>query len=311
VAVEGLILVVVVVGLQQAVTVALAAEGELITEKSGIINIGIEGVMLISAFMGGFVNWYTQGTVGIYSSLLGLLAGMAVGVVMNFFMAFISTKLHVDQVIAGIGINVFAGGATVLGVIGTGVLAKSPSVDSTPLANQMPSLFYIPGLASSGGISPLEIVMFIAPLFAWFLLYRTKFGLHVRAVGENPKAAEAAGLNVARTRIMATVVGGVFLGMSGAYLSVVLSNYFVRSMTRGLGFIALSAVIAGAWSPGWVLGVSILFGLSWGVYVQFNSALGLTFLFGVLPYLVTVAVLSVASRRLRPPAALALPYRKE
>jgi hypothetical protein len=132
-----------------------------------------------------------------------------------------------------------------------------------------------------------------------------------QALEDQVKAAEAAGLNVARTRILATVVGGAFIGMSGAYLSVVLSNYFVRSMTRGLGFIALSAVIAGAWSPAWVLGVSILFGLSWGVYVQFNAAIGLTFLFGSLPYLVTVAVLSVASRRLRPPAALALPYRKE
>ncbi|MDV3278626.1 MAG: ABC transporter permease [Nitrososphaerales archaeon] len=310
-ALEQLLLVVVVVGMQQAVTVALAAEGELITEKSGIINIGIEGTMLISAFMGGFVNWFTEGTVGIYSPLLGLLGGAAIGMVLNFIFAFISTKLHVDQVIAGIGINVFAGGITVLGVIGTGVLAKSPTVNSTPLANQMPSLFYIPGLASSGGISPLEILMFISPLLAYFLLYRTRFGLHIRAVGENPKAAEAAGLNVARTRILATAVGGAFLGMSGAYLSVVLSNYFVRGMTRGLGFIALSAVIAGAWSPVWVLGVSILFGLSWGVYVQFNSALGLTFLFGSLPYLVTVVVLSISSRRLRPPAALGLPYRKE
>ncbi len=310
-ALEQLLIVVVVVGLQQAVTVALAAEGELITEKSGIINIGIEGTMLISAFVGAFVNWYTQGTVGVYSSLLGLLGGIAIGMVMNLIFSFISTNLHVDQVIAGIGINVFAGGITVLGVIGTGVLANSPSVDSTPLANQMPALFYIPGMASSGGISPLEVLMFVSPLLVYFLLFRTRFGLHVRAVGENPKAAEAAGLSVARTRIGATVVGGAFLGMSGAYLSVVLSNYFVRSMTRGLGFIALSAVIAGAWSPAWVLGVSILFGLSWGVYVQFNATLGLTFLFGSLPYLVTVAVLSVASRRLRPPAALGSPYRKE
>jgi simple sugar transport system permease protein len=133
----------------------------------------------------------------------------------------------------------------------------------------------------------------------------------VRAAGENPKAAEAAGLDVARTRMLATTLGGALLGLAGANLSVVLSNYFVRGITRGLGFIALAAVIAGAWSPLWVTGVSVLFGMSWGVYIRYNSAQGYTFLFGALPYLVTVAVLAIASTRLRPPAALATPYKKE
>jgi simple sugar transport system permease protein len=185
------------------------------------------------------------------------------------------------------------------------------SFDSTPLASQLPPLFSIPGLASTGSVSVLEIAMFLLPVGIYLLLSRTALGLHIRAVGENPKAAEAAGLDVAKTRMIATTLGGALLGLSGAYLSVVLSNYFVRGITRGLGFIALAAVIAGAWKPQWVLGVSILFGMSWGVYVQFNSAQGFTFLFGALPYLVTVTVLAIASARLRPPAALALPYRKE
>lgn len=294
------------IGLQQAVTVGLAAQGELLTEKSGILNIGLEGVMLLAAFSAAFANWFFEGRVGLLSPYLALVVGALVGMIANFFFSFISTKLHVDQVIAGIGINIFAGGITIVATI-----VNFQSFDSTPLANQLPSIFYIPGLATTGSVSFLEIGMFVVPVLVFLLLRRTTFGLHVRAVGENPKAAEAAGLNVARTRILATTIGGALLGLAGANLSVVLSNYFVRSMTRGLGFIALAAVIAGAWSPIWVLGLSILFGMSWGVYIQYNSAMGLTFLFGSLPYLMTVIVLALASTRLRPPAALALPYKKE
>jgi ABC-type uncharacterized transport system permease subunit len=301
-----LLLIVVVVGLQQAVTVGLAGQGELLTEKSGVLNIGIEGVMLLSAFMAAYVNWLTEHPLGVWSSVVGLLAGIAVGMVSNFFFAYISTKLHVDQVIAGIGMNIFAGGITIVAVI-----VNFQSFDSTPLSNQLPAVFSIPGLASTGAISPLEIALFVVPALMYILLFRTKFGLHVRAVGENPKAAEAAGLDVARTRILATTIGGALLGASGAYLSVVLSNYFVRSITRGLGFIAIAAVVAGAWSPIWTLGMSVVFGMSWGLYVQFNGTQGFTFLFGALPYIVTVVVLSVAAKRLRPPAALALPYKKE
>ncbi|MDV3294006.1 MAG: ABC transporter permease [Nitrososphaerales archaeon] len=301
-----LIVVVVAVGLQQAVTVGLAAQGELLSEKSGILNIGLEGVMLMSAFSAAYANWFFESRVGLLSPAIALLIGLVVGMAANLFFSFVSTKLQVDQVIAGIGVNIFAGGITIVATI-----ANFQSFDSTPLANQLPALFSIPGMASTGSVSILEVGMFIIPVLMYLLLRRTTFGLHVRAVGENPKAAEAAGLDVAKTRILATTIGGALLGLAGANLSVILSNYFVRSMTRGLGFIALAAVIAGAWSPIWVLGLSVLFGMSWGVYVQFNSTQGYTFLFGSLPYLVTVVVLALASTRLRPPAALATPYKKE
>ena len=294
------------IGLQQAVTVGLAAQGELLTEKSGVLNIGLEGVMLLSAFSAAYANWFFEGKVGLASPYVALGVGILVGMVANLFFSFISTKLHVDQVIAGIGINIFAGGITIVGTI-----VNFQSYDSTPLANQLPPLFSLPGLASTGSVSFLEVGLFVIPVAMLFLLYRTTFGLHVRAAGENPKAAEAAGLDVARTRMLATTLGGALLGLAGANLSVVLSNYFVRGITRGLGFIALAAVIAGAWSPLWVTGVSVLFGMSWGVYIRYNSAQGYTFLFGALPYLVTVAVLAIASTRLRPPAALATPYKKE
>ena len=294
------------IGLQQAVTVGLAAQGELLTEKSGILNVGIGGVVLLTAFAGAYFNWFLEPRVGLLSPYLAILAAALVGMVANLFLSVMATKIQVDQVIMGIGMNIFAGGITIVATI-----VNFNSFDSTPLANQLPPLFSIPGMASTGSVSILEVAMFIIPVLMMLLLQRTTFGLHVRAVGENPKAAEAAGLNVARTRILATMFGGALIGLSGANLSVVLSNYFVRQMDRGLGFVAMAAVIAGAWSPIWTLGLSILFGMSWGVYVLFNGTQGYTFLFGMLPYLATVIVLAVASKRLRSPAALATPYKKE
>jgi len=307
-ALTDFVLLIVALGLQQAVPVALAAQGELLTEKSGVLNIGIEGVMLLSAFGAAYVNNATQHSVGPWSATLGIFAGMGIGVAANFLFAFMSTKLQVDQVIAGIGINIFGGGITIVAL-----LTLFNSADRTPLANALPSVFSIPGLTSGGQVDAPEIAMFLTPVLMLLLLYRTTFGLHVRAVGESPKAAEAAGLSVAGTRILATSIGGAFLGLGGAYLSctIAFASYFTRLVTGGRGFIAISAVIAGAWAPFWVLGVSMIYGMSWGFYFQFSSTQGYTYLFGALPYLVPVAVMAVASKRLRPPSALALPYVKE
>lgn len=300
------------VGLQQAVTVGLAAQGELLTEKSGILNIGIEGTMLLSAFAAAYFNWYFDKTLGVWSSVAGLAAGVGTGMLSNFVFSSLSTRLHVDQVIAGIGINIFAGGITVVALI-----VDFGNFDISPLAYKLPALFTIRAFSTNWLISPLEVMLFVLPALMFLLLNRTKFGLHVRAVGENPKAAEAAGLNVAMTRILATTLGGALLGMSGAYLSVGLSAYFTKGMTRGLGFIALAAVIAGAWNPAWVLAVSVMFGLSWGIFIQFGGSTvlgggqGVTYFLAAFPYIITVVVLALASKRLRPPSALALPYKKE
>ncbi|HVP22874.1 MAG TPA: ABC transporter permease [Conexivisphaerales archaeon] len=302
----GDIALVLVVGLQQSIAVALASQGELITEKSGILNIGIEGVMLMSAFVAAFVNWRVEGSFGAWSPYVGILGGMLTGMVMNFLLAFMSTKLRVNQVIAGIGMNIFSGGATVLALI-----LIFHVFDQTPPAFRVAPVFTIPGMPVVGNVSPLEIFMFILPVITYWFLYRTKLGLHIRATGENPKAADTAGLNVTKIRIVATVLGGAMIGMAGAYLSVDYSPNFVRGVTRGLGFIAMAAVISGGWKPQWALGMSILFGISQGLYIQFGGVAGYTYLLSVLPYLVTVAALTIAGARLRSPAALASPYIKE
>ena len=303
---------IIIFGLQQAVTITVAAQGELVTEKSGILNIGLEGVMLMGAFTAAGVDSAFQHQFGASSPVVGLVCGMIVGVAANFLFALMSTRIHVDQVVAGIGVNIFALGITYV------LSATYFNVDGTPRSNTIPPVFSLPGLPRDlGSVSSMEVVMFVLPVLVYLLLNRTTFGLHVRATGENPKAAEAAGLDVARTRILATAIGGALLGMAGGYITVSLTSSFVPDITQGIGFIALAAVIAGAWNPFSVLGIGVLFGVLVGSEHVVTVVYGITttdpayFLLSVLPYAITVVVLALASKRLRPPAALALPYKKE
>ncbi|MDG6901519.1 MAG: ABC transporter permease [Nitrososphaerota archaeon] len=303
------VILLVVFGLQWAIPISIAADGELVTEKSGVLNIGIYGVMLIGGFTAAVVDYETGAFFGPASPYAGLLAGMAAGAAVNLFLALLSTRLHVDQVIAGIGINIFAVGLTYV------LLQRFFIIDGTPIANSVAPLFTIGGLAQgiAPKISPLMAVMFILPVLVYLFLGKTKLGLRIRATGENPKAAEAAGIDVAKTRIAATALGGTLLGLGGAYLTVDFFNSFVPDPTGTLfpGFIALAAVIAGGWNPLYVLGMSILFGGSVGLRFVLIAPGGTVYLTYLLPYIVTVVVLGIASKRLRPPAALALPYKKE
>ncbi len=293
---------------QFTVTIGIAAQGELITEKSGILNIGIQGVLTFSAFTAGVVNYLLESW-GWPSAVMGLLVGIGTGVLVNFFFAFLSTQLNVDQVIAGIGINILAGGITQV------ILLEKFTYNGTPQANYIPPVATLSGVIPGVSIiiSPLEVLMFILPVVVWFILNRTKLGLHARAVGENPKAAEVAGVSVTRTRLIATSIGGALLGIAGAYSSIDRFNFYDKNVyLNGYGFIAIAAVIAGGWKPGYVLGVSLLFGLSLGLNSIIGDISGPPFyLLTMLPYLATVAVLAVASKRLRPPTALAAAYKKE
>jgi general nucleoside transport system permease protein len=301
------VILLVVFGLQQGITIGVAANGELITEKAGILNIGIEGVMLTSAFFAAAVNFWLGRSLGGSSAYVGLAVGMATGVGMNLVLAFLATKLHVDQVIAGIGINIFALGLTFAMLQGFFVL------EGTPISNAIAPLFTIGGLTNglAPKVSPLMPVLFVLPVLVYIFLNRTKFGLHIRAVGENPKAAEAAGIDVVKTRIIATGLGGALLGLGGSYLTVDFFNSFTPDITAGIGFIALAAVIAGGWNPAYVLGMSILFGASVGLSFVLQVTGPEFYIISMLPYMMTVAVLGIASKRLRPPSALALPYQKE
>lgn len=298
-----------VFGLQTAVPIALASQGELVTEKSGILNIGIYGAMLIPAFVASATDYGLGATIGRESAYVGILAAMATGAGLNFLFAYLATKLHVDQVIAGIGLNIFAVGITYV------FLERFYALDGTPNASQIAPLASIGGLAQGVrlNISPLMVMMFVIPILVYLFLGRTKLGLRIRAVGENPKAAEAAGIDVARTRILATTLGGLLLGLGGAYFTVDFNPNFVPDPTQSIipAFIALAAVIAGGWKPGYVLGMSILFGVTAALQPVLDLTSTQDYLLYTLPYIVTVVALGIASKRLRPPAALALPYKKE
>jgi len=298
-----------VFGLQTAIPIAIAADGELVTEKSGILNIGIYGVMVIGAFAAAAADVAFGRSMGPASAYAGLLAGMVAGLGVNFVFAFLATKIHVDQVIAGIGINIFAVGITYV------FLERYYKIDGTPNANTLPALFNVGGLTSglTLKISPLMAAMFVLPVVVYLFLGRTKLGLHIRATGENPKAAEAAGIDVVKTRLIATAIGGALLGAGGAYFTIDFNPNFTPDPTGSIipGFIALAAVIAGGWKPHYVLGMSIVFGAT--VALQYVLVLpgALIYLVMMLPYIVTVAVLGIASKSLRPPAALGVPYKKE
>jgi len=296
-------------GLQNAIPIGIAAQGELVTEKSGILNIGIYGAMAIPAFVAAAVNFALGPSLGAESPYVGLLAAMVTGAGINLLFAFLSTKLHVDQVIAGIGINIFAVGITAF------FLQRYYTIDGTPNGNQVAPVASIGGLAQGlrVSISPLMIALFVIPVLVYLFLGRSKLGLHIRAVGENPKAAEAAGIDVARVRIVATAIGGTLLGLAGAYLTVDFNPNFTPDYAQAIfpAFIALAAVISGGWKPSYVLGVSILFGVTQALQPVLSVSSVQGYLFTTLPYIVTVVVLGIASKRLRPPAALAVPYKKE
>ena len=298
-----------VFGLQNAIPIGIAAQGELVTEKSGILNIGIYGAMAIPAFVAAAVNIAVGPTLHGASPYAGLLAAMATGAALNFVFAYLATKVHVDQVIAGIGINIFAVGITAV------FLQKFYAIDGTPNGHQVAPLTSIGGLAQglTLGISPLMVALFIIPVLVFLFLGRSKLGLHIRAVGENPKAAEAAGIDVARVRIVATALGGALLGLGGAYLTVDFNPNFVPDYAQAIfpAFIALAAVIAGGWKPAYVLAMSILFGATQALQPVLSVSSAQGYLLTILPYIVTVVVLGIASKHLRPPAALAIPYKKE
>jgi ABC-type uncharacterized transport system permease subunit len=305
----SLVVLLVVFGLQQGTAISIAAGGELIGEKSGILNIGIQGVMTMGAFSAAVVNYIFSASYPGFSPVLGLAAGMATGVVVALVFSLMCTRLNVDQVIAGIGINVFALGFAYV------ISALHWKVDGPPASNStVTPLFTVSSLASNPVISPLVVVMLVLPVLSYLLLKRTRLGLRIRAVGESPRAAEAAGVSVGNTRVVASAIAGALMGLGGAYMTVDLYNQFtpLSWAVSATGFIALAAVIAGAWNPFYATGMSIVFGVSLGAtHVVESTSASTTYIIQMVPYVVTIIILAIASKRLRPPTALGLPYAKE
>jgi simple sugar transport system permease protein len=290
------------------VPLALAAMGEAITERSGVINIGLEGSIIAGALGGALGALAFDSAAG--GVLVGALAGLAVSAV---FAAF-SIGLRTDQIITGTAVTL--GGLGLTGAIyqarfgATGTALTLPTL--TPV--RLPGLAEIPWIGSAlFAQAPTAYLAYaLAPLL-WYYLFRTAWGLELRAVGEAPDAAEAAGVRVRWVRFWATLFGGALAGLAGAHLALAHAGTFAENMSAGRGFIAIAVVVLGRWNPPWVLVAALLFGAA-SAFQFLLQALGLDLpyqLFLALPYLLTLAALAGWVGRSRAPAALALPWPKE
>ncbi len=274
----------------------LAALGGMFSERSGVINIALEGMMLAGAFTAAAVT-YAFG-----SPFVGLLAGMGAGMAIAAIHAIACIRYRADQVVTGTAINIL-----MIGVPGFLSGAFFLSSGSTP---QIPKEHLIPW-------TPIVIAFALVPI-AWYVLYKTPFGLRLRSVGENPEAADAAGVPVARMRYAGVLLSGILAGIGGAYLSIGQSSLFTRNMTSGRGFIALAALIFGKWRPVQTMLACLLFGLTEAVTIQMQGVVKLPSgedipvqFIHMVPYLLTIIVLAGFIGSSRPPKAIGIPYQKE
>ncbi len=291
--------------LRLAAPLLLAALGELLVERSGVVNIGVEGTMLTGAFVG-FVAAVASGSPEL-GAAMAALAGASTGAGFAFF----ALARRADPIVVGTALNLLALGAT-------GLASRALYAGAAPVAPALPA-WRIPGLAELPGVGAL----FVQTPFVYaalsgcavlgVFLSRTRAGLRLRAVGEAARAADAEGIDVGHTRAWALVVGGGLAGLAGAALPLALADTFTEGMTAGRGFIALAVVIFGRWTAAGTLAAALFFGAA--TALQFRlQARGFAVpypVFLMLPYLLTLLTLAVFSGRSRAPADLGRPYRRE
>lgn len=291
--------------LRQATPITLGALCGVFCERSGVVNIGIEGTMLLSAFMGFMFNVWTG------NLLLAVLGSMLTGVVLGLLLAFMSVTLKIDQIIGGTVINILALGLTgyfyTQGLTTAGKLQPIaiPGLSNLPLVG--PVLFVNP---------PITYATILLVFVAHFVLFHTRWGLRTRAVGEHPRAADTLGVNVYQVRYVNVMIGSAIAGLAGGFLTLEAVGSFERGMTNGRGFVALAVMIFGRWTPlgSWMAASLFGFASAMQTQLQFGGMIRIPHQFiGMLPYLLTIVVLAgfVGKARARPPAADGVPYEKE
>ncbi len=307
--------------LRLATPLVLAALGGLYSERSGVINIALEGLMLAGAFTAAAVTFYAG------SPWLGLAAAAAAGVLVALLLALAAIRFNADQVVTGTGINILFLGLPA--VLSGALFLSSGSTPQVPRENLVPALSQLgPGILPQWRIftdvSLMTLLAILVVLATHHVLYRTPFGLRLRAVGENPEAADAAGIRVLQLRYAGVLISGALAGLGGAYLSIGQSSLFTRNMTAGRGFIALAALIFGKWRPVPTMLACLLFGFAEALTIQMQGVAKLPpFLAGILgsedlpvqfvqmlPYILTIVVLAGFIGHSRAPRALGLPYGK-
>jgi simple sugar transport system permease protein len=291
--------------LAAAVLLLLPALGGTVSERSGVVNIAMEGMMLTGAFFA------VTADLAWHNAWLATGVAMIAAALMAGIHAVVSIRFRADQIVSGIAINIFAAGLTVFlvnriyGLQDVGHVGPS---ELLPYIN-IPGVDQIPFFGKV--LFQQNVIVYVALLLlvlTHVVLFRTRLGLRIRAVGEHPQAADTAGLNVFLIRYGAVITSGLLSGLSGAFLAIGISNTFVPNMTDGRGYIALAAMIFGKWTPFGAFVACLIFGLGQAIYDN-NSIIHISpYLLSMLPYILTLIVLAGLVGRSIPPAADGLPY---
>jgi simple sugar transport system permease protein len=312
---------------QYAVPIAYGAMCGLLCERAGVVNVGIEGMILTSAFVAFLTGAYLHSVVGApFAAIIAIVVAIVAAMLLSTLHAWLSITIKADQIISGTVINILALGGTAFfnqllvsttGLSGTNTLPRFDvpnEIAAIPLIGPI-----INGLFNQG---PIAMGLILAVVFLQIMLFRSRWGLRTRAVGEHPKAADTVGIDVYRTRYRSVILGGVFAGLAGAYLTLEQFNSFQDSMTGGVGFIGLAALIFGRYTPLGAYGAALLFGTVQSMQLAVRISppagdLGAIIstippqIFGMLPYIFTIIVLAGVVGRTIPPAADGIPYDKE
>ncbi len=289
--------------IRSATPLIFAALGGLFSERAGVINIALEGLMLCGAFTAAVITYQTG------NPYLGMFSGIVAGGLLALLYAVACIKFEADQVVAGMAINFL--------MIGLPALISVGLYDSAGSTPQIDKLDKLPNFYNS--ISLASIIAFAMVPVVWYVVYKTPFGLRLRAAGENPEAADSAGVNVIRLRYTGVVISGLLAAAGGAYLSIGQSSLFTKSMTAGRGFIALAALILAKWRPVQVMIACLFFGFTEAITIEIQGAswakingepVPIQFI-EMIPYVLTIIVLAGFIGLSRAPKALGIPYRKE
>ncbi len=279
----------IVLTLIKATPLIYASLGGVLSERSGVVNIGLEGMLVAGAFFG-VVGSYASG-----NAIVGAVCGVLAAMLLAAIFAFVVTRFAVDQIVTGTGINIAMIGAAAYGLV---------IVFGQPGASHEVHALGVPGERALIGVA------IVLAIVLQFVIDRTPWGLRVRACGENPSAAAAAGVDPLRTRFIAVTIGGAIAGLGGVFLSLAELDLYSDGMTAGRGFIALAAVIFGRWNPLGALGASLFFGFFAALQYSLQRSGVPSELMQALPYLAALIALAGFAGRVRAPAADGIPYAK-
>lgn len=284
---------------------ALSSVGEVLSERAGIVNLGLEGQILMGAFAAAVASYFSG------SAYVGVLAGMLAGALLGLIHVLFSLKFHASQIVLGVANNIFALGFTTVGLVAIwSNRGKSDAVPGLPNIN-IPFLSSIPIIGPILNNHTLIVYLMLAfTVLSWLVLFRTNIGLRLRSIGENPKAAATVGINIEKLQIWAVTIGGAMSGMAGSYLSLSDLNLFSRNMSAGRGFIAMAATILGNWNPFGALGASLIFGFLDAMQIRLQATGFPTQFIQMIPYVLVIILLAGVVRKVHAPAAAGKVYER-